>query len=127
MNYVIRYHSKGDKDSYLTNTALLSKKIGSKDILNFSSAISAQNYFNHSLSTKKKETILNNHAKECFQIVKINDNNAMPRLWENTGNELLEVFPESIDQLIDKLINTSNVMIMDLEFFNDNREDHTKE
>lgn len=73
MNYVIRYHSKGDKDSYLTNTALLSKKIGSKDILNFSSAISAQNYFNHSLSTKPKETILNNHAKECFQIVKIND------------------------------------------------------
>ena len=51
----------------------------------------------------------------------------MPLLWENTGNELLEVFPESIDQLIDKLINTSNVMIMDLEFFNDNREDHTKE
>lgn len=36
MNYVIRYHSKGDKDSYLTNTDLLSKKIGSKDILNFS-------------------------------------------------------------------------------------------
>lgn len=132
MAFVIRYTGKSGRKSYLTSSGSFKKDINGKGVLVFNGTKSAQNYFVKSFSKQVKDKILSSHSKENFDIVDANDSeNSFPLRLDSKSYQSLdpiEVFPTTINDMSEQLrANKDHTLILDLEFFQDYRDEHQGE